>query len=62
MNTQKIERNDKSKRKRKYPAIWIKNEKKLLRNSVEISKILNDFILTLVCIKFLPNILRKTNI
>jgi hypothetical protein len=34
LNNQKIERNNENKKKRKFPAIWNKNERKLLRNSV----------------------------
>jgi hypothetical protein len=34
LNNQKIERNNENKRKRQFPALWEKNEKKLLRNSV----------------------------
>ncbi len=36
LNNQKIERKNENKKKRKFPAIWKKNEKKLLRNSVRI--------------------------
>jgi hypothetical protein len=34
LEKQKIERNEKTKRKRKYEAIWKKNESKLKKNSV----------------------------
>jgi hypothetical protein len=40
LNNQKIERNNENKKKRKFPAIWKKNERKLLRNSVKFLNLL----------------------